>query len=70
MSLTWAKHPGFSGWYWWRVSIAHHAKIVYVSASENVNDVFSFAHHPAKTYGGEWYGPLHEPGGDAVEDRS
>lgn len=65
----WTKTPPTTpGWYWWREDISRHAKIVYVTESLHSMEVFSFARWRVTGRGGEWAGPLVEPGGDAIEN--
>lgn len=53
--MNWTtKTPTEPGWYWWRKSIAYHAEIVKVIQCGGV-------------FGGQWFGPLQEPGGDVVD---
>ncbi len=65
--MTWTKQPPTEdGYYWHRDSIEQHAVIRYVVSGKvrhGVNTVGTI-----DDYGGEWWGPLPEPGGDAVED--
>ena len=66
-SDCWTKEPpDQDGWYWHRESIAHKAVIRYVRGGS----VYLGLHRigPVQTFGGEWYGPLQEPGGDAIEN--
>lgn len=70
----WTKRtPAEPGWYWWRKDISHHAEVVQVgyhagSAALRVSRSCVSHTTPLVITGGEWFGPLREPGGDAVEN--
>lgn len=64
--LFWTKKaPTEDGWYWWREDISRHGAVLRV-----VDDRVYLAGcpFPLSDFGGEWYGPLVEPGGDAIEN--
>ncbi len=59
------------GYYWWRENISYIAKIVSIQDGRlyRIGIGFDNSRSPA-IYGGEWFGPLQEPGGDAIENCS
>jgi hypothetical protein len=69
----WTKRPPIeAGWYWWRESLAFHARCVWVWRASVAPLTYYVADRPGFTQpvqnqGGQWYGPLQEPGGDAVD---
>ena len=68
--MHWTKKaPTENGWYWWRPQLSHTAHIVLVSNGRSYDQFTSANWSPKpKNRGGEWYGPLVEPGGDAIEN--
>jgi hypothetical protein len=58
--------PKEDGYYWHRTGIEHFAVVRYVRDGA----VFfgSTVIPRAETLGGQWFGPLKEPGGDAIEN--
>ena len=65
----WTKtQPTRGGWYWWRLSVEYGSTIYWVSSEGSVRAMFSLQLCPVAGFGGEWYGPLRAPGGDAVEN--
>lgn len=67
--LNWTKKvPTKSGWYWWRRDISKGGVIVWVDESGFVPQNHLVPIYSAESFGGQWYGPLQEPGGDAVEN--
>ena len=68
--MSWTKElPREPGWYWWRESVAYGGKVVWLSSQAFVLEC-NGRRDFAATMGGEWYGPLVPPGGDAIEDCS
>jgi hypothetical protein len=66
---VWTKRaPKMYGWYWWRRSIEFHAEIVQVVPGGGLGACVDGKNIRAVDFGGEWYGPLIEPGGDAIEN--
>ena len=66
-SDVWTKAvPTEDGYYWHRESIAHEAviRVVYRGIVKHGLDTRG----RAESYGGEWFGPLQKPGGDAIEN--
>ena len=67
--MNWTKAlPTQPGYYWWREDISCEARSVYVIA-----DLRVFFHGiarplPVADVGGQWYGPVEAPGGDAIEN--
>jgi hypothetical protein len=65
--MRWTKKPpAEDGWYWWRRDVARRGRVVRVAAGRVMHPSYGFGWADAQ--GGEWYGPLQEPGGDAVEN--
>ncbi len=66
---VWTKQPPTEpGWYWWRESLPMLGMIVLVSSGK-VHSMFHhtpFAEAP-ELAGGEWFGPLQEPGGGSID---
>lgn len=64
--MNWTmRSPTEDGWYWWRPALGCFALIL------RVQDGWVWearTHLPTEGQGGEWYGPLVEPGGDAIEN--
>jgi hypothetical protein len=69
MAETWTKKlPTEQGWYWWRESISFNGKVVYVTETDSAYLPGDELRHYLTWLGGEWYGPLQEPGGDVNEN--
>jgi len=67
-ALRWTTHvPTSPGWYWWRESLAFVALLVRVTECGFHYRAGDDKRHDSASFGGQWYGPLQEPGGDAVE---
>ena len=63
---VWTKYPPtMDGWYWHRKDISCEAGMAYVRDGHVVGTGWR---HPVESAGGEWFGPLQAPGGDAVEN--
>lgn len=62
------KTPTEPGYYWWREDIAHHARIAYFTEDRRMILMGWLDSQSPAAFLGEWYGPLQEPGGDAVEN--
>lgn len=67
--MNWTKKPPTDkpGYYWWRLSIAFNAQVVRVSETGKVYSIGCDYWEDISSFDGEWYGPLQEPGGDAIE---
>lgn len=64
--LHWSKKTPFKdGWYWWRENISAKPEIVEIFWLQVVNRAVEGS---VLQMGGQWYGPLQEPGGDAIEN--
>lgn len=65
-NAAWTKAPPTEpGWYWWRENIEYNAVVQWVSSSGAAVAPLG-ATWQAAEMGGQWFGPLREPGGDAV----
>jgi hypothetical protein len=64
--IQWTEQlPTKKGFYWWRLDISRHATICKVS-SEGYVWWFSGGPTFVSNEAGQWFGPLTEPGGDAI----
>ena len=63
----WTRQPPTeNGYYWHREDISRYGVIRYIQHGK----VYFGGHFvgDAEGYGGEWWGPIEEPGGGAIED--
>lgn len=66
-ALFWRKAPPTEdGYYWHREDISYEAVIRYVFRGLVKHGID--VRGEVASYGGEWYGPLQEPGGGAIEN--
>ncbi len=67
--LFWTKKPPTEeGWYWHRADISWHGRILYLSETGFIRLPITLEIDTPGNIGGEWWGPIPEPGGDAVEN--
>lgn len=66
--MSWTKKlPTQPGWYWWRSDISCLGMVVLLSGGL-IHSMFWETPCKPELQAGQWYGPLQEPGGDAVEN--
>ncbi len=67
--MNWTKKlPTEPGFYWWRDRLGDKPYIVEISAKSRVYVPGISTVYRSDSYGGQWYGPLIAPGGDAIEN--
>ncbi len=67
--LFWTKEPPTeAGWYWNRKDISCHGSILFLQGTGYIYFPESGEYFTPVNIGGEWWGPIPEPGGDAIEN--